>query len=136
MANVFESLAGEAKVELVKDELEKVLGQSTMFDRVDISRDGDTLTLEFEGWDSTGGDCILSVEADIGDTLDDTLENIESAITDYWGGFDPEEEFSVYWEAKRNGDTSVPGARALIDAMEERGDAMHELAGLIDAHLN
>jgi len=136
MANVFSSLTGEAKVELVKDELEKVLEQSTLFDRVDISRDGDTLTLEFEGWDSTGGDCIMSVEAAIGDTLDGTLENIESAITDYWEGFDPEEEFSVYWEAKRHGAPGIPGPRALIDAMEERALGMRELAWLINAHLN
>lgn len=55
------------------------------------------------------------------------LDNLED-IKDYANNFDPDEEFEMWVEAKRNGCAGVPSYRELLEDQEWKQEVLQDLA--------
>jgi len=115
--------------------LEAILdGANTMFTRVYTSDNGPgEICIEIEGWDSTDGDCIMSIVFDEQESFEDTIGEIANELEDYASDFDPEEEANKYMNANVPG---TPSLRKLLKAMDERKADMVALADAVRAAYN
>lgn len=113
----------------IEEWLEGVMDKAdTLFTKVYASanREGE-IAVEIEGWDSTDGDCIVTLVFNEGNDFEETIGNLASDLEDYADGFDPEEEAELV--------KNMPGApslRRLLDAMDERKEDMRKLSDAVN----
>lgn len=114
----------------IEEWLEGVMDKAdTLFTKVYASanRKGE-IAVEIEGWDSTDGDCIVTLVFNEGEDFEETIGNLASDLEDYVDGFDPEEE------AELEKDTpGAPSLRRLLAAMDERKEDMRKLSDAVNA---
>ena len=114
----------------IQEWLENVMDKAdTMFGRAYVTdnRPGE-IAVEIEGWDSSDGDCIVSLVFDEGDTFEETLANLDEELGIYSEDFDPDEEAKMYADSNMAG---VPSLRVLIKAMDERKKDMRTLSNAV-----
>ena len=110
--------------------LEGVMDKAdTLFTQVYASDNrGGEMAVEIEGWDSTDGDCIITLVFNEQDTFEDTIRELASALEEYADDFDPEEEAEFEKDAP-----GAPGLRKLLAAMDERKADMRKLSDAVNA---
>ena len=114
----------------IRDWLEGVMGKAgTMFESAYVSenRPGE-ICAEIEGYDSTGGDAIISLVWNAGEDFAETISAMADELVEYAEDFDPEEEAEMY---SNSGMAGVPALRQLLKAMDERKEDMVSLAGTV-----
>ena len=114
----------------IRDWLEGVMGKAgTMFESAYVSenRPGE-ICAEIEGYDSTGGDAIISLVWNAGEDFAETISAMADELVEYAEDFDPEEEAEMY---RNSGMAGVPSLRRLLKAMDERKEDMVSLAGAV-----
>lgn len=101
----------------------------TMFESAYVSenRPGE-ICAEIEGYDSTGGDAIISLVWNAGEDFAETISAMADELVEYAEDFDPEEEAEMY---RNSGMAGVPSLRQLLKAMDERKEDMVSLAGAV-----
>lgn len=116
----------------IRDWLETVMEKAgTMFESAYVSENGrgsGEICIEIEGYDSTGGDAIISLVFDESDTLEDTIASIDEELSEYAEDFDPDDEAKMYADSDMAG---VPPLRELIKAMDERKEDMRTLSDAV-----
>lgn len=114
----------------IRDWLEGVMEKAgTMFKSASVSdnRPGE-ICAEIEGYDSTGGDAIISLVWNAGEDFAETISAMADELVEYAEDFDPEEEAETY---SNSGMAGVPSLRQLLKAMDERKEDMVSLAGAV-----
>lgn len=114
----------------IRDWLEGVMEKAgTMFESAYVSenRPGE-ICAEIEGYDSTGGDAIISLVWNAGEDFAETISAMADELVEYAEDFDPEEEAKMY---SNSGLAGVPSLRQLLKAMDERKEDMVSLAGAV-----
>lgn len=114
----------------IRDWLEGVMEKAgTMFESAYVSenRPGE-ICAEIEGYDSTGGDAIISLVWNAGEDFAETISAMADELVEYAEDFDPEEEAEMY---SNSGLAGVPSLRKLLKAMDERKEDMVSLAGAV-----
>lgn len=132
MIKVRESKKNEAysDYDAIRGWLEGVMTTAgTMFESAYVSenRPGE-ICAEIEGYDSTGGDAIISLVWNAGEDFAETISAMADELVEYAEDFDPEEEAEMYRNSSMAG---VPSLRQLLKAMDERKEDMVSLAGAV-----
>ena len=112
----------------IRDWLEGVMEKAgTMFESAYVSENGPgEICAEIEGYDSTGGDAIISLVWNAGEDFAETISAMADELVEYAEDFDPDEEAETY---RNSGMAGVPSLRQLLKAMDERKEDMVSLAG-------
>lgn len=114
----------------IEEWLEGVMDKAdTLFTRVYASanRKGE-IAVEIEGWDSTDGDCVVTLVFNEGGDFEETIGNLARDLEDYADGFDPEEEAELVKNM-----SGAPSLRRLLDAMDERKEDIRKLSDAVNA---
>ena len=129
---VHESKKNEAysDYDAIRDWLEGVMSKAgTLFESAYVSQNGpNEICAEIEGYDSTGGDVIISLVWNAGEDFAETISAMADELVEYAEDFDPEEEAEKY---RNSGLAGVPSLRVLLKAMDERKEDMVSFAGAV-----
>lgn len=114
----------------IRNWLEGVMSKAgTLFESASVSENGpNEICAEIEGYDSTGGDVIISLVWNAGEDFAETISAMADELVEYADGFDPEDEAEMY---HNSGLAGVPSLRQLLKAMDERKEDMVSLAGAV-----
>lgn len=114
----------------IRDWLEGVMEKAgTMFKSASVfeNRPGE-ICAEIEGYDSTGGDAIISLVWNAVEDFAETISAMADKLVEYAEDFDPEKEAETY---SNSGMVGVPSLRQLLKAMDERKEDMVSFAGAV-----